>query len=201
MAWFTKKEWKNRLVEFAGRRKLTNVASGTSEIFDVSRNEGVVSQEGDAFSAANMNDFEQRIFEGFTNAENSANALSQNMGGCTFSSDSSGAYVTYTANGSTVKKKLGSGEITVEEKTVSISQSYKESDYTQTFSKTATFSKTPKYVFIKSVSQGHSERIRDMDVKAPTFSGATATVQVSANVPAYVNFSMSVVLVAIFLSE
>lgn len=33
--------------------------------------------------------------------------LNQNMGNCKFSSDANGAYVTYTANGSTVKKKLG----------------------------------------------------------------------------------------------
>ena len=62
---FVPKEWKDRLVEFAGRRKLTNVSTGEETIVDVARNEGTVSQEGDAFSAANMNDLEQRIKDGF----------------------------------------------------------------------------------------------------------------------------------------
>lgn len=66
MAYFTPKEWKNRLVEFAGRRMLRNVATGESTVVDVTRNEGQTSQEGDAFSAANMNDLEQRVADGFT---------------------------------------------------------------------------------------------------------------------------------------
>lgn len=48
--WFTPKEWKARLVEFAGRRLLRNVANGESTTYDVSRSEGQVSQEGDAFN-------------------------------------------------------------------------------------------------------------------------------------------------------
>lgn len=62
---FVAKEWKDRLVEFAGRRKLTNVSTGEETTVDVSRAEGEVSQAGDAFSAANMNDLEQRIKDGF----------------------------------------------------------------------------------------------------------------------------------------
>lgn len=58
---FVTKEWKDRLVEFAGRRKLKNVTTGVETVFDVSRSEGAVSQAGDAFSAANMNNLEQRI--------------------------------------------------------------------------------------------------------------------------------------------
>lgn len=65
---FQKKTWKDRLVEFAGRRKLTTVSSsGNDTVVDVVRNEGAVSQEGDAFSASNMNDLEQRIYEEFDN--------------------------------------------------------------------------------------------------------------------------------------
>ena len=64
---FIKKEWKNRLVEFAGRRKLTRVAGSIDNqiIVDVTREEGAVSQQGDAFSEENMNDLENRIEEGF----------------------------------------------------------------------------------------------------------------------------------------
>lgn len=63
---FVSKEWKDRLVEFAGRRSLTEVSSsGSTTVVDVSRNEGQVSQEGDAFNATNMNNLEQRITAGF----------------------------------------------------------------------------------------------------------------------------------------
>lgn len=62
---FEKKEWKDRLVEFAGRRKLSNTSTGESTVVDVERAEGQVSQAGDAFSAANMNDLETRIEGGF----------------------------------------------------------------------------------------------------------------------------------------
>lgn len=64
---FEKKTWQDRLVEFAGRRMLTKV-SGSSDgqmIVDVTRNEGNVSQPGDAFSAENMNDLEERISDAF----------------------------------------------------------------------------------------------------------------------------------------
>lgn len=71
---FVKKTWKDRLVEFAGRRTITRVsgsADGTM-IVDVTRSEGTVSQVGDAFSAENMNDLEQRIGNEF-------DALNQNL--------------------------------------------------------------------------------------------------------------------------
>ena len=64
---FVTKEWKDRLAEFAGRRKLTNVSTGEETTVDVSRAEGEVSQAGDAFSAANMNDLEQRVADEFNN--------------------------------------------------------------------------------------------------------------------------------------
>ncbi len=63
---FVTKEWKDRIVEFAGRRKLTNVSTSAVEIVDVERNEGTISQAGDAFSAANMNNLEERISNEFT---------------------------------------------------------------------------------------------------------------------------------------
>ena len=62
---FTKKEWKDRFVEFAGRRNLKNVATNESTTVDVSRNEGEILQDGDAFSAENMNNLESRVYEGF----------------------------------------------------------------------------------------------------------------------------------------
>ena len=60
MALFSKKTWKNRMSEYPTRRKLTK-ENGTTELVTVARSEGNVSQEGDAFSADNMNDLETRI--------------------------------------------------------------------------------------------------------------------------------------------
>lgn len=64
MAGWVKKIWKDRKSEYPTRRKLTKT-DGTNEIVTVSREEGQISQEGDAFSAANMNDLETRIGTAF----------------------------------------------------------------------------------------------------------------------------------------
>lgn len=77
--WFTPKEWKARLVEFAGRRLLRNVANGESTTYDVSRSEGQVSQEGDAFNTKNMNDLEQRISNGFAKAKTNIDSLDRDL--------------------------------------------------------------------------------------------------------------------------
>lgn len=71
---FVTKTWKDRLVEYAGRRKLKNVATGEEVLMDVSRSEGTVSQAGDAFSAANMNNLEQRIKNEFDTVNSSLTA-------------------------------------------------------------------------------------------------------------------------------
>lgn len=68
---FVTKTWMDRLVEYAGRRKLKNVATGEEVLMDVSRSEGTVSQAGDAFSAANMNNLEQRIKNEFDKVNSS----------------------------------------------------------------------------------------------------------------------------------
>lgn len=100
---FVTKVWKDRLVEYAGRRKLTNVATGEELLVDVSRSEGTVNQAGDAFSATNMNNLEQRIKNEFDNVNESlAN------GNISFSVESDGAYATYKVGADTVTKKLGS---------------------------------------------------------------------------------------------
>lgn len=61
---FIKKTWKNRISEFPTRRVLTHT-DGTEETVMVTRSEGTVSQEGDAFSDENMNGLEDRIAEAF----------------------------------------------------------------------------------------------------------------------------------------
>lgn len=69
MAYYTLKNWKNRDVEFPGRRTLTDTVSGTSQTVDVTRSEGTITEAGDAFDASTMNDLEGRIGAGFTLVE------------------------------------------------------------------------------------------------------------------------------------
>lgn len=61
---FSKKTWLDRIAEYPTRRRLKK-SDGTDEIVSVSREEGAISQEGDAFSAANMNDLEDRVASEF----------------------------------------------------------------------------------------------------------------------------------------
>lgn len=59
---FEQKKWKDRMAEHINRRRLVK-EDGTSELVKVERDEGAISQEGDAFNAQNMNDLEERISE------------------------------------------------------------------------------------------------------------------------------------------
>ena len=77
---FKKKTWADRMVEYAGRRKLTNISTEQSIICDVERSEGTISKEGDAFSSQNMNDLEQRIEDGFTEVKQTTDGINQNLG-------------------------------------------------------------------------------------------------------------------------
>lgn len=62
---FQKKTWKDRLVEFPGRRKLKDITTNTESVCDVTRAEGETFQAGDAYSEENMNNLESRIDDGF----------------------------------------------------------------------------------------------------------------------------------------
>ena len=97
---FVTKTWKDRLVEYAGRRKLKNVATGEEVLMDVSRSEGTVSQAGDAFSAANMNNLEQRI-------KNEFDTVNSSLNGMRFGIDGDGNYGYYGADGSLIPFKSG----------------------------------------------------------------------------------------------
>ena len=77
---YSKKTWLQRIVENPGRRLLT--ATGTTNVWDITRNEGVVVQAGDAFSVANMNDMETRIETAFNAIDDWVDITSQ----CTWSS-------------------------------------------------------------------------------------------------------------------
>ncbi len=79
---FTKKTWKNRIAEYINRRLLT-MEDGSTNLVTVARDEGTISQEGDAFNAVNMNDLEDRIEAGFADVTQSL----------TYINDSKRAYI------------------------------------------------------------------------------------------------------------
>ncbi len=63
---YSKKTWVDRQVEHPGRRKLTS--TGTTDVYDVTREEGLVIEEGDALNASTFNDLENRIYTAFNEA-------------------------------------------------------------------------------------------------------------------------------------
>ena len=71
---WVKKIWKNRTTEFPTRRTLMK-EDGSSEIVTVTRNEGTVSEEGDAFDADTMNNLEERIDAGFAELNGNLNYI------------------------------------------------------------------------------------------------------------------------------
>ena len=61
---YERKVWVNRQSEHPARRKLT--PTGNDGEYDVSRAEGIIMEDGDAFDADTMNDLERRVAAGFT---------------------------------------------------------------------------------------------------------------------------------------
>lgn len=76
---FTKKTWQPRVSEYPTRRVLTNVLTGTQVRYTVERDEGVVSAEGDAFSAANMNSLENRVASAFSDVADEMEDLGKSV--------------------------------------------------------------------------------------------------------------------------
>lgn len=72
---FSLKTWVNRISEYPNRRKLTH-EDGSTELVTVARAEGQISAEGNAFSAEEMNDLENRIKGGFDEVNQSLTQLS-----------------------------------------------------------------------------------------------------------------------------
>lgn len=87
---FKKKTWVDRMVEYAGRRKITNVTTMAAQIVDVERAEGVVSEEGTAINAVNMNDLEQRTADAFSAVQQDIEGINSDLGGCQFGITSDG---------------------------------------------------------------------------------------------------------------
>lgn len=64
---FVKRVWKDRISEYPNRRTI-NDGNVTKQV-TVGRDEGSVTEEGDAFSASNMNDLEDRIEAAFISGD------------------------------------------------------------------------------------------------------------------------------------
>ena len=60
---FEKKVWNDRQSEHPARRRLTPTENDNE--YEVSRAEGLVMEEGDAFDATTMNDLENRVAKAF----------------------------------------------------------------------------------------------------------------------------------------
>lgn len=74
---FETKIWVNRESEHPTRRVLT--PTGNENEYDVSRAEGVIIEDGDMFSAENMNDMESRIDNAITGVEESVAQRNTNI--------------------------------------------------------------------------------------------------------------------------
>ena len=61
---YQKKTWKNRVADYPTRRLITPVGQGDAFVAEIERNEGTITEEGDPFNAATMNDLENRIEAG-----------------------------------------------------------------------------------------------------------------------------------------
>ena len=66
---FEVKEWADRQVQYPGRRKL--MPTIIENVYDIERAEGTISEPGNAFDAANMNDLESRIRSAFESIRDS----------------------------------------------------------------------------------------------------------------------------------
>lgn len=88
---YVKKTWVDRVSENPNRRTLTAVSQdGSNQVVDVTRTEGEVSKEGDAFNAENMNDLETRV----------ENALNEKLDGQKLESDPEAILAKEKADGS-----------------------------------------------------------------------------------------------------
>lgn len=108
---FKKKTWVDRMVEYAGRRKITNVTTMAAQIVDVERAEGVVSEEGTAINAVNMNDFEQRTADAFSAVQQDIEGINSDLSALNDSgaiigmnAREDGVYITYHNGADTVIK-------------------------------------------------------------------------------------------------
>ena len=78
---FVKKTWKDRLSEFPKRWKLKSLGtSGDTQSVELELDDGTVITQGDRFTAATMNDLEQRIADGFASSTAGVSSFNGRVG-------------------------------------------------------------------------------------------------------------------------
>ena len=70
---FVKKIWKNRVSQYPNRRTINDGI--VTKTVTVGRDEGTITEAGDAFDATNMNDLEDRIDAGFSGVVTNDNIM------------------------------------------------------------------------------------------------------------------------------
>lgn len=96
---FVKKTWKDRVVQYPNRRTIND--GYTTKVVTVGRDEGTITEAGDAFNAANMNDLENRILA----------ACGGGGGGGGFSGDYEDLYNRPQINGVTLTGNKTTGDL------------------------------------------------------------------------------------------
>lgn len=69
MAVFTQRLWKDGKVQYPGRRRLVNVNTQEEKTVQVNREEGLITEAGDEFNAASLNNLEVRLSLAFAEIE------------------------------------------------------------------------------------------------------------------------------------
>ena len=183
---FTKKTWKDRKTEYPNRR-LPTKEDGSTELVTVSREEGTISAEGDAFSAENMNDLEGRISDTF--------------GGLSFAQDAEGNWG-YKPSGADTVIPFRSGE-SGGDVTIKGVYTLEDTSGIQTFTRTFDigtdeydgFTTTKHmYAFIYNVRSGSATNV---GVHNATISGSTLTLvlNVNSNADGALNFELTISLI------
>ena len=70
---FVKKTWKDRISQYPNRRTINDGV--VTKTVSVGRDEGTITEAGDAFDATNMNDLEDRIDAGFSGVVTNDNIM------------------------------------------------------------------------------------------------------------------------------
>ena len=71
---FIKQTWKDRSTEYPDRRVIKDVDRGTTQLVDIERAEGDITEPGTKLNASNFNDLEARIATAFSEKQDKLTA-------------------------------------------------------------------------------------------------------------------------------
>ncbi len=206
---YVTKEWKDRITEFPTRRQLAVVSeTGSGMTVDVTRAEGLVSQEGDAYSAANMNGMEQRVKAAFDNVDTDVAGANSAVSGLTTrvrnaESNISGLTTRVRNAESNITKISGdlSGRLPNNVKIISEGSGANVKDYAQLGADTASkkaLGRPQKYSYSNCLQGFKSENPSDMADSPAT----SCMVVYITNVPGYDSLTLdNLIIVTDFVSH